>query len=426
MSVEPRRYITSRFDWEKCFFFSSIINSLDDKYPACLFTMPLLLSCALFAYLYITSSIFFDILHYFFHQWSTSQWKALQWLSQCHRYHHLYYNRALKFNSRFQLQNNWIALPLEMICLIIGGLLGWFCLQLLTAKVANCTVLIIVLAVHFIRTLVVIWMNGRDSNHIEHSTVPKDPHWLFVGPQFHAMHHVDPDHYMSSVVKMFDWVAGTAYTLQNKNVAITGGSGAFGSAIRRQLQAEGVKNIYMLKFGTHWTHHDFSHIGPALDNADILILAHGTKGEDAMDSNCNSTTRLTQLFMERKIRQEGCRNTMPEVWYIGSEIELHPAFGIPDMQRYSASKRAFLPYARALYDHPKIIYRHIVPAAFDSPMGKAIASPEWAARVVMWWVRRGARYVPATYTGIAYLNFVKFIAWVRPEADGVDGLNKAN
>jgi NAD(P)-dependent dehydrogenase (short-subunit alcohol dehydrogenase family) len=383
--------------------------------------MPLFF-CALFAYLYISSSVFFDIVHYFFHQWSTSQWKALQWLSRCHQYHHLYYNRSLTFNRRYQLQNAWIALPLEMACLVIGGLLGWSLLHLMTpnAKDLDRTPLIVVLAVHLVRTLVVICMSGRDSNHIAYKTVPKDPHWLFVGPQFHALHHLDPDRYMSSVVKLFDWAAGTAYTLRNKNVAITGGSGAFGTAIQQQLRSEGVRHIRALKFGTHWTHHDFSRVGSALDEADILILAHGTKGPDAMEANCGSTIRLIELFMERRGRRQGrTAKTLPEIWYVGSESELHPAFGGPAMRRYAASKRAFVPYARALYDHPQIVYRHIVPAAFDSPMGKAVVSAEWAASVAMWWIRRGACYVPVSYTGIAYLNFLKFVCWVRPDLDRV-------
>ncbi|KAL5364920.1 hypothetical protein BJX96DRAFT_188189 [Aspergillus floccosus] len=386
-----------------------------------------LLFCALFAYLYISSSVFFDILHYFFHQWSTSQWKALQWLSRCHQYHHLYYNRSLAFNRRYQLQNAWIALPLEMACLVTGGLLGWFLLQLMwpSAKNLDCTPLIVVLAVHLIRTLIVIGMSGRDSNHINYKTVPKDPHWLFVGPQFHALHHVDPDRYMSSVVKLFDWVAGTAYTLRKKNIVITGGSGAFGSAIQQQLRSEGVKNIRTLKFGTHWTHRDFGRVGLALDEADILILAHGTKGPDAMEANCDSAIRLIELFMERRVRREGRAKTLPEIWYVGSEAELHPAFGGAEMRRYAASKRAFLPYARALYDNPQIVYRHIVPAAFHSSMGKAIVSPEWAAGVTMWWIRRGACYVPVTYTGIAYLNFWKFTRWVRPDLSKFAGINKA-
>lgn len=153
---------------------------------------------------YITSSIFFDVVHYFLHQWSTSRWKALRWLSQCHQYHHLYYNRTLSFNNRFLLQNNWIALPLEMICLFIGGLLGWSFLRFFNAKDVKYTSFATILTVHLVRTLVVIWMNGRDSNHIEYKTAPKDPHWLFVGPQFHALHYVHPDRYMSSVVKVFD------------------------------------------------------------------------------------------------------------------------------------------------------------------------------------------------------------------------------
>jgi hypothetical protein len=27
----------------------------------------------------------------------------------------------------------------------------------------------------------------------------------------------------------------------------------------------------------------------------------------------------------------------------------------------------------------------------------------------MWWIRRGARYIPVTYTGIAWLDYFKFM-----------------
>ncbi|KAL4982021.1 hypothetical protein BDW68DRAFT_195804 [Aspergillus falconensis] len=376
--------------------------------------MSLLFSCFLFAYFYISSSLFFDIVHFLLHQWSTSKFKALRWLAQCHQFHHLYYNRSLNFNSRYRRQNAWIALPLEAVCLCIGGLLGWFFLlqlAIIEQKDAQLTPLMTVLAVHLIRTSVVIYMSGQDSNHVVYKTVPEDPSWLFVGPQFHALHHVHPDRYMGSVVKIFDWVAGTAYSLRNKNVVITGGSGAFGSAIVRRLQSEGVRNIHRLKFGEHWTHDDFSRVGSVFDELepDILILAHGTKGKDAMEANCTSTIRLIQLYLERQVGRDGAGaiKTLPEIWYVGSEVELHPAFGGAEMHRYLASKRAFLPSARALYDDPRVLYRHIVPAAFQSPMGKAVVSADWAAGVMMWWIRRGARYVPVTYTGFAYLNFFK-------------------
>ncbi|KAE8423923.1 hypothetical protein BDV36DRAFT_303275 [Aspergillus pseudocaelatus] len=372
-----------------------------------------------FFYLYITGSVFFDTAHYLLHQWSKSQWRFLRWLSWCHQFHHLYYNRSLKFNNRYLRQNAWISLPLEMLSKILGSVVGWFFARsLITDANGNpdTTPLIVVSAFEFIRTMVVITMSGRDSNHIAFDTVPKDRSWLFVGPEFHALHHVYPDRYMGSMVKLFDWVAGTAYFVRNKRVVLTGGSGAFGRAIEKQLLAEGVKDVRKLGFGREWTHQDFSRVGPILEDADILILSHGTKGLDAMDANCNSTIRLIELFLEQKAAGEGrTSKTVPEIWYVGSEIEIHPAWGIPEMQRYSASKRAFMPYARALYDDPRVIYRHIVPAAFESQMGKAIVSPDWAARVAMWWIRRGACYVPVTYTGLAYLNFFKFLYLIRPD-----------
>ncbi|KAL4878088.1 hypothetical protein BJY04DRAFT_229992 [Aspergillus karnatakaensis] len=389
--------------------------------------MSLFGSCALAAYIYITSSLFFDTAHFFLHRWTRSRYKPLQWLARCHSYHHLYYSHFLNFNDRYRWKNACVALPLEMVCLCTGALLGWLSLQLLSApsRSNGTSPLTAVVALHIIRLFVVICMGGRDSNHVTYETVPKDHHWLLVGPQFHALHHVYPSRYMGSITRIFDWIAGTAYILRGKTVAITGGSGAFGRAIIRRLHAEGVENIYTLKFGRDWTHDNFRHVASIFEQKrpDILILAHGTKGGDAMDANFRATAHIIRLYMKSTMSQKNepkARKTLPEIWYVGSEIELHPAFGGPEMHRYLASKRAFLPYARALYDDTRVIYRHIVPAAFHSPMGKALVSADWAAGCMMWWIRRGAQYVPVTYTGLAYLNFFKFVFWVRPRLLGED------
>ncbi|PLB43926.1 hypothetical protein P170DRAFT_459476 [Aspergillus steynii IBT 23096] len=384
-------------------------------------SLPILLFSII--YLYLTGSIFFDIAHYLLHQWSTSQWKLLRALSHCHQYHHLYYNRSLNFNARYRLQNAWIALPLEMACQILGSILGRVLIQgFLADNTLDNKPLYLITIIQIIRTLVVIAMSGHDSNHIAYDTVPKDPHAVLVGPQFHALHHVHPDRYMSSMVKLFDWIAGTAYFLRNKRVVITGGSGAFGQAIEARLHGEGVHSVQKLRYGRDWTHGDFSRTTPMLEQADILVLAHGSKGADAMVANCTSSMHIARRFIDLKTKAAGERKTLtlPEIWYVGSEIEVHPAWGIPSLQRYSASKRAFVPFARALYDDPRVVYRHIVPAAFESKMGRAIVSPEWAAGVAMWWIRRGAMYVPVTYTGLAFLNFFKFLYCVRPSWDGGD------
>ncbi|KAL6898458.1 hypothetical protein GGI43DRAFT_428204 [Trichoderma evansii] len=256
-------------------------------------------------------------------------------------------------------------------------------------------------------------LSGRDSNHKTYSTVPKNPHKFIVGPEYHALHHVDPAAYMSSTFYLFDWIFGTAYTLKSRRIALTGASGAFGKAIIRELQAESVACIQQLKFGVDWTYNNYDAAIPTLVNTDILILAHGSKEQDALKANFESAVQLISLFKKHRKSDPSQVDLLPEIWYVGSEIELHPTFGFQNLQPYSSSKRAFLPYARKLYDDDSIIYRHIVPAAFQSTMGSAILSAEWAARRAMWWIRRGARFIPVTYTGIAYLHYIKFMFFTK-------------
>ncbi|OJJ66201.1 hypothetical protein ASPBRDRAFT_35236 [Aspergillus brasiliensis CBS 101740] len=379
------------------------------------------------SYLYVFGTIFFDIIHYLLHKWSRSRWRTLRFLSRCHQYHHLYYPRSLQFNQRYAKPNALIALPLELICQLLGSVVGWILATILSYNVKrlDSNALPLVLVVQTVRSLFVIISNGQDSNHIALDKVPKDHSWAFVGPEYHSLHHIYPDRYMGSMVKLFDWVAGTAYSLRNKTVVMTGGSGAFGQAMEKQLLAEGVKSIHKLRFGKDWNNGDFSRVGPILEGADIIILAHGTKGLDAMDSNCTSSVRFVELFLQKKSTQSQRTKVLPEIWYVGSEAELHPAWGGPEMVRYTASKRAFLPYARALYKSDKVIYRHIVPAAFDSRMGKAVVSADWAAQCTMSWIRRGAHYVPVTYTGLAYLNFFKFLFGASADPKWVDKIRKA-
>ncbi|KAJ6066670.1 uncharacterized protein N7446_003707 [Penicillium canescens] len=158
----------------------------------------------------------------------------------------------------------------------------------------------------------VILLSGRDSNHIVYTTVPKDNNWLFVGPEFHSLHHVYPDRYMGSFVKLFDWIGGTSYSLRSKRFVITGGSGSFGRAIIKELKREGVRSIRKLKFGTDWGHDSFENALPVLSESDVLILAHGTKGPDAMESNCHAAVQMILSFKQHKKKNDSCQ-TLPEV-----------------------------------------------------------------------------------------------------------------
>ncbi len=165
-----------------------------------------------------------------------------------------------------------------------------------------------------------------------------------------------------------------------------------------------------LKFGVDYTYDDYSLADAKMADADILVLAHGAKGEDAMAANCHSFLALIDRFKE----QTRGRQVPSEVWGVGSEIECHPAFGIAELQSYARSKRVYARSAARLMQDRVVLYRHIVPSAFRSAMGPGLMSGRMAARVAFWMIRHGFRYVPVTYTGIALLNFIPFTlrGWV--------------
>ncbi|CAG8895182.1 unnamed protein product [Penicillium nalgiovense] len=292
-------------------------------------------------------------------------------------------------------QNRFQALPLELALQIVGSTLGYLFANFVTPNgLVSRNHLLSIICFETLRTTFVIITCGRDSNHLIYKTAPKDTNWILVGPEFHALHHVYPDRYMSSFIKVFDWIWGTAYSFRRKRFTITKGSGAFIQGIIKGLERE---------------EGDFKKVIPTLSNSDVLILAHNCDGEDALGSNCDSATRLIKLFKQCRATNPACQ-TLPEVWYIGSEIEFHPFWRNARPQRDSQSKRrTFLPHARSFFDEPDIIYRHIVLPSFLSSVGNAVFSADWAARCAMWWIRRGARYISVTYTGIAWLDYFKFM-----------------
>lgn len=184
---------------------------------------------------------------------------------------------------------------------------------------------------------------------------------------------------------------------------ITGAHGAFGSELKKALEAQGAR-IVPVHFGVDWTYSNYSSLQDRLRQADVLVLSHGSKNDQSMDANCTSFIAIIELY--RKLRQEAGKPS--EVWGLGSEIEFHPAWGIKDLGVYLKSKRAYANYAAKLYRDPGLTYRHIVPSAFRSRMGFAPMSAKTAVRIALFFLRRGWKYIPVTYTGFAFLNYFRF------------------
>ena len=188
---------------------------------------------------------------------------------------------------------------------------------------------------------------------------------------------------------------------------VTGSRGAFGGALAHELALAGAA-VTTARFGDDWTYADYGFFSPALLSAsDVLVLAHGAKGETAMDANFTSFVAIAERY--RKARPH------PEIWALGSEIELHGTLRA-SLQSYLQSKRAWARHAATLYAEESITYRHIVPAAFRSGMGPGLMSARTAARWAMGLLALDWRYVPVTYTGLACLNYFRFRRLARQPA----------
>ncbi|MGK2229568.1 hypothetical protein, partial [Devosia sp.] len=101
----------------------------------------------------------------------------------------------------------------------------------------------------------------------------------------------------------------------------------------------------------------------------------------------------------------------------GSEVEFHGDMGLDELKAYSASKRAFAAKALDFYRSDALIYRHIVPSSFTSAMGKGAMSAATAASIALFFIRRGFRYVPVTFTGLAVLNYFRFRFFQKGQPD---------
>jgi hypothetical protein len=345
--------------------------------------------------LFVVATFVFDAIHYTLHLCLNSRHRWLRRLARPHLAHHVFFDRRLRYHDE--------ALVPNLLHHVIPEYLTQMAVCSLAFAVLEPPAVGIVMGGFTLLSTYAMILRGKDLYHQPCPQVPVAHGTLLVGPQYHALHHVYPDSYISSYTTLFDRLMGTACQIRGRRVALTGASGAFGSALKDLVEGAGAV-VMPLKYGIDYTDEDYSGADAALEDADILVLAHGAKGERAMEANCDSFLALIDRF---KV-QARHRQVPGEVWAVGSEIECHPAFGIPELQSYARSKRAFARQAARLMQDREILYRHIVPSAFRSRMGPGLIGARTAAAIAFWLIRRGFRYVPVTYTGIAFINYIPF------------------
>jgi monoglucosyldiacylglycerol epimerase len=351
--------------------------------------------------IFVTATFVFDVIHYLLHRSVESRYQLLRRIGRLHLAHHDYFDTQLQFNSDLYF-SNFIKHSLPeyvtqmMVCSLALLVFDWVPVAI-TASLFSVRVIIS----EFL-------LRGQDTHHRPMPIVPGRHGRIFVESTYHALHHIYRDNYISSYTTLFDRIMGTCCQLRGRRVAMTGSRGALGAPLKKRLEAEGVASVKPLIFGEDFTFDDYSSLDDTLRETDILVLCHGSKKDDAMQANCESFVAIIERF---RTLARG-RRLPAEIWAIGSESEIHPAFGNPARQIYMESKRAFAKHARRYYSDPSIIYRHIVPAGFKSRMGWGLISGATTAAVMLFLIKRGFRYVPITYTGFALANFFKFMFFV--------------
>lgn len=356
------------------------------------------------AVVFILSTALFDALHWVLHKWESSKVPLLRTFSSWHWVHHKFLGLDMQINPAYARANIWFHILPEYLTSLAG--------TLVFLLVFPWPVIAAVAALRTVMLVMTLREEGLDYNHMSMDRVGGQQGLLWVDNNYHAMHHVYPHNFFSSFANVFDLAAGTTCQIEGRRFLVTGAGGAFGSAMVAKLTKLGAL-VETAKSGVDFMPGDYAAMREKLDRADVLVLSHGAKTEDCWNANNVTFRELTELFTE--IGKS--RLAPPEVWALGSEVELHGDMGLEELKSYSISKRAFAVRARDYYRSDALIYRHIVPSSFTSAMGKGAMSAETAVNIALFFIRRGFRYVPVTLTGMAVLNYFRFRFFQKDQPD---------
>ena len=252
------------------------------------------------------------------------------------------------------------------------------------------------------------------------------PSRWFVNRPYHWRHHFDnQDAYFCGTFTLVDKLMGTALSLKNKRIAVTGASGTLGKALLTQLHLAGAK-VTALTSSTDevilnisgeekaintivWQTGQEAELLTHLDKIDILIInhgvnVHGQRDESAIansyEINTFSVLRLMELFFQT-IKSD--RDTIKkEVWVNTSEAEVNPAFS----PLYELSKRATGDIVTLLRLDAPCVVRKLILGPFKSQLNPiGVMSADWVAKQIVNLARRDVRNIIVTINPLTWILF---------------------
>jgi len=357
-------------------------------------------------------------------------------LYRFHGWHHRVFKPNLTpFNDRIYRQAQWYNdLPESIVMFTASCLIWWTAWQINLGDYGDGhwgAGLGVVYAMTFIfgaivRGLGISWAHERTD--LTHMPGPFDapPKPWFVNRTYHWRHHFDnQDAYFCGVLTLLDRWLGTALSLKNKTVAVTGASGTLGQALLIEFIEAGAKVIALtsqdqslnvmvkgetIEIPTHtWQVGQENQLQDLLKKVDILVINHGINHPknlqaeaiiNAYEVNSFSALRLMDLFLNTvQTNREIARK---ELWVNTSEAEVLPAFS----PLYELSKRALGDFVTMRRLTAPCVIRKLILGPFKSnlnPIG--VMSAAKVAKKIIRRAKGDTRNIIVTIDPLTFLFF---------------------
>lgn len=249
------------------------------------------------AALFILGAACFDIVHYLLHVFERSQNPFLKWLGGFHSVHHDFLDRQMQIQRKYSRGNLILHVIPEYLTAVIGvAVLGSLFFGWLPA--------VIVILIRTVMVVVYLFQKGEDFTHAPLSRINAQRSLLFVGPNYHALHHVYPYQYYSSFVNIFDMVFGTNFQIQDRRFLFLG------------KQSPAVQKIYkdLARKGGHMTTESDEKHELNFDKIDVLVISP----HEALNPQHFET-------IENFKRQSSQRLVPAEVWVVQNSHGIYSA-----------------------------------------------------------------------------------------------------
>ncbi|MEM8828604.1 MAG: bifunctional sterol desaturase/short chain dehydrogenase [Cyanobacteria bacterium P01_G01_bin.19] len=365
-----------------------------------------------------------DLYHALSHLW--------QPLYRLHVWHHKVFRRDLSVvSNKIYRQAHWYNDVPESLVMLSFSLLPWYIVRTWDvapqwAAWAGSLYTLTFLLGAIARGLGVPMVDElTDITHRQGKFTSLPSKW-FVNRPYHWRHHFDNQNaYFSGTLSLIDKLLGTALSLKNKRIAVTGASGTLGQALLTQLHQAGAKVIGLTSSQSQialdlpagevpiptlsWQAGAEEELVKELSKIDILVINHGVNvyGDRSPEAiaksyeiNTFSTLRLMEAFY--KTIQSDRDMVRKEIWINTSEAEVNPAFS----PLYELSKRAtgeLVTISRL--DAPCVI-RKLILGPFKSKLNPVgVMSADWVAKQIVNLAQRDIRNIIITVNPLTYILF---------------------